>query len=193
MAISNEQLLALLKKNPLVTGVVVLSVLLAGAIYYRSDATPEANAALESRSAEGRRLSENIKNSAQLGEHLAALTEANKEINNRLVRVGQLANNLQYFYRLEADTGIKLVDLRQAAPPRTIPSTGKFPVGFTVSVQGPYPQVFDFLRRLESGSHYCRVLTASLVPAEETGGAGTGLMRPSSARLTLNLELLGQP
>ncbi|HRI81275.1 MAG TPA: hypothetical protein PLF88_02480 [Opitutaceae bacterium] len=191
MAISNEQLLALLKKNPLVTGVVVLSLLLVGAIYFRLDAMPEANAALEAKSAEGRRLAENIKNSAQLTEQLAAVTEANKEITSRLVRVGQLANNLQYFYRLEADTGIKLLDLRQVTQSRAPANAAKFPVTFSVSVQGSYPQVFDFLRRLESGSHYCRVMTANLVPADDAGGAS--LLRPNSARLTLNLELLGQP
>lgn len=191
MAISNEQVGALFKKNPVVTGAVFVCLVLIGAIYFRLDAMPEATTELEARSDEGRRLAENIKNSVQLTEQLAAVTEANKEIDTRLVRTGQLANNLQYFYRLESDTGAKLLDLRQSAPPRVVLKTAKVPVGFTVAVQGSYLQVFEFLRRLESGTHYCRVMSASLAPIDEVGS--TGLLRPTNARLTLNLELLGTP
>lgn len=191
MAITNEQVVALLKKNPVVSGAVFVGVLLLVAIYLRMDAMPAAIAELETKSAEGRRLAENIKNSAQLPEQLAALTQAGKEIEARLLRASQLANNLQYFYRLESDTGVKLLDLRQSATPRAPANATKVPVGFTVSVQGNYQQVFDFLRRLESGTHYCRVQSASFSPLAEAGEAS--LTRPTSARLTLNLELLGTP
>lgn len=190
MAISNEQLLGLVKKNPVVTGALLVCVLLIAAIYLRLDAMPAATAELEAKAAEGKRLAENIKNSTQLTEQLAEITKANQEIESRLVRAGQLASNLQYFYRLEADTGTKLLDLRQGTTPRTAAS-GKIPVGFNVSVQGTYLQVFDFLRRLESGTHYCRIQTASIVPLDDSGGLG--LVRPTSARLTLGLELLGTP
>ena len=191
MAISNDQLLALIKKNPVVTGAALLCVLLIAAIYLRLDALPTATEELEAKSAEGKRLAENIKHSAQLAEQLAAVAAANQEIELRLVRTSQLASNLQYFYRLEADTGTKLLDLRQGTAPRAAATGGKIPVGFNLSVQGSYLQVFDFLRRVESGIHYCRIQTASIVPVDETGGVG--LTRPTAARLTLNLELLGTP
>jgi hypothetical protein len=190
MAISNEQLLALIKKNPVVTGALLLCVLLMVAIYLRLDAMPAAAEELEAKATEGKRLAENIKNSVQLTEQLAEVTAANQEIDSRLVRAGQLASNLQYFYRLEADTGTKLLDLRQGATPRAATS-GKIPVSYNVSVQGSYRQVFEFLRRLESGTHYCRIQTASIVPLDDSGGLG--LIRPTSARLTLGLELLGTP
>lgn len=191
MAISNEQLLALIKRNPVVTGALLLCVLLIAAIYFRLDAMPAATEELEAKSAEGRRLAENIKNSTQLPEQLAEVTAANREIDARLVRAGQLASNLQYFYRLESDTGTKLLDLRQGTVGRPAAGANKIPVGFNVSVQGTYLQVFDFLRRLESGTHYCRIQTASIVPVDDSGGLS--LIRPTSARLTLGLELLGTP
>jgi hypothetical protein len=158
------------------------------------DSMPLATAEMEAKSNEGQRLAENIKNSFQLPEQLEALKAANREIESRIIRVGQLANNQQYFFRLESETGVKLLDLRQAQPPRTAPlaaKAGNQPVGFNVSVQGSYAQVMDFLRRLESGIHYCRILTAELNPVDDT--VLTGAPRSNATRLTLNLELLGQP
>jgi len=202
MALTNEQVVAAVKKNPLITSCVALSLILAAAIYYRSDLVQQATDQLKEKSATGERLALNIKNAAQLPEQLKNLTAANKEIDTRLVRVGQLANNLQYFYKLEADTGVKLIDLRQVAG---APRTGKekeklnyLPVMFNLTVQGPYTQVFDFLRRLESGTHYCCIVTSTFTPAaggsgESNGGNTSALIRSDSINLVLSLELLGVP
>jgi hypothetical protein len=191
MAISNEQVVALFKKNPVVSVAIILCLAMAGTLYYRSDAISIASKRLEERTAEGKRLSANIKNSAQLPEQLARVTAASKEANSRLVRVGQLADNLQYFYKLEAETGVKFLDLRQTTDAVRSAKAGKIPVGFTLTVQGDYPLLFEFLRRLESGSHYCRVKSANVVPFDQ--GAGSGGARSDASKLTLNLELLGVP
>lgn len=191
MAISNEQVVALLKKNPVVTAAVVVCVALAAAHYFRSDLTAAAAARLDERTKEGQRLSANIKNSAQLPEQLARVSAAAKEAEGRLVKVGALANNLQYFYKLEADTGVKLLDLRQTTDSSRAAKTGRVPVSFAVTLHGEYPQVLDFLRRVESGAHYCRVRTANVVPFD--AGAGSSGLRSDAAKLTLNLELFGVP
>ena len=60
-----------------------------------------------------------------------------------------------------------------------------------MTLHGEYPQVLDFLRRVESGAHYCRVRTANAVPFD--AGAGNSGLRSDGAKLTLNLELLGVP
>jgi len=58
-------------------------------------------------------------------------------------------------------------------------------VAFTVSVTGTLNQVLDYLRRLENGPRYCRVMTVTCgVPPAD---------RASPITLNLNLELLGQP
>jgi len=191
MAISNEQLVALLKKNPVVSGAIIICVGLAAAHYFRSDLIAAATTQLDERTQEGQRLAANIKNSAQLPEQVAHVSAAAKEIETRLVKVGSLANNLQYFYKLEADTGVKLLDLRQTTDPGRSAKTGRIPVAFSVTLHGDYAQVLDFLRRLESGAHYCRVRTANLVPFD--AGAGSSGMRLDATKLTLNLELFGVP
>lgn len=191
MAISNEQVAALLKKNPVVTAAVVICVGLAIAHYLRGDLGAAAAAQLDERTKEGQRLAANIKNSVQLPEQLAHVAAAAKEVDTRLVRVGSLANNLQYFYKLEADTGVKLIDLRQTTDPGRAAKAGRIPVSFTLTLHGEYPQVLDFLRRVESGAHYCRVRSANVVPFD--AGAGSSGLRSDAAKLTLNLELLGAP
>jgi len=191
MAISNEQLVAVLKKNPVVSVAVLICVGLAAAHYFRSDLIAAAATRVEEQTKEGQRLAANIKNSAQLPEQLARVSAATKEVDSRLVRVGSLANNLQYFYKLEADTGVKLIDLRQITDPGRAAKTGRIPVSFALTLHGEYPQVLDYLRRVESGSHFCRVRTANVIPFD--AGAGSSGLRSDAAKLTLNLELLGVP
>lgn len=202
MAVSNEQVVALIKKNPIATVCLVVSVGVFAALYFRADLAATAEADLEQKTKEGRRMANNIKYAAQLDEQLAAVTAANATINRRLVRASELASNLQYFYRLESDTGVKLVDLRQVsiagdtrAKPKSAPKTAFEPVNYAVAVQGSYTQLVGFLQRLEHGEHFSRILTATFMPAAGVGGeeaAGPGT-RPEMLTLTLSVDLLGQP
>lgn len=184
---TGEELIALVKKNPISAGCGLLSVLLAVGIYFRGDEIPSAEAELSQKSAEAQRLAQNLINSAQLKEQLEAITAANKAIDAGIIRASQVGNNTQYFYKLESETGVKLVDFRpQAVPPPAKGSKAAFtPVTFNVGVQGTLPQVLDFLRQLENGGRYTRVLTASL--------SGAPANRKSPLTLTLVVELLGLP
>lgn len=184
---TNEELVALLKKNPVSVGCGVLSLALIAGLYFRSDAIPEAEAELAQKATEAERLAQNIKFSEKLKEQLDAITAANKEIDTRIVRASQVGNNTQYFYKLESETGVKLVDFR----PLSVAAAAKgskatfMPVGFNVSVQGSLPQILDFLRSLEEGTRYARVLAASL--------SGTPANRRGPLTLVVSVELLGLP
>jgi len=187
---TDKELIALLKKNPIGVGCGVLAIALGAALYFRSDGLPAASAKLDQVSAEGQRLTANIKNAAQLHEQLAALAAADQEVEPRIVHAGELAKNLQYFYKIEAETGTKLTDLHQNA---MMPATAKGPakttysgISFSVTVEGEYTALLDFLRRLENGSHYCRVLTATM------SLSGNEVDRTGPLRLIITLELLGQ-
>jgi len=202
MAVSNEQVVALIKKNPIATVCLVVTLGVIAALYFRSGLTAVAEADLEQKTKEGRRMAANIKFAAQLDEQLAAVTAANATINRRLVRASELANNLQYFYRLENDTGIKLVDLRQVsiagdtrAKPKNAPKTAFEPVNYAVAVQGTFNQLVGFLQRLEHGEHFSRIQTATFMPAAGIGGeeAAGSATRPEMLTLTLSVDLLGQP
>jgi hypothetical protein len=186
---TGQKLLELIRKNLLCVICVAISLVLGGVIYLRSGLVSEAEATLADRSSEGERLQANVENSEKLKEQYAALVAANQTIQYRLIRQGELAENLQHFYKLEADTSVKIADLRQTGiPPKKKGegSTNFVPIGFSVSVQGDYPAVIDFLRRVESGSPYCRILTATLSPFTPTDRSGP-------VGLTIELQFLGLP
>jgi len=181
---TNQDLIAFVKKHPISIGCGLLSVLLAGAIYYRGAQVPDSEEQVQRMSEQSENYKANIKNGAQLKEQLDALVVANKEIERRLIHASQNLPNQQYFYQLQSDTGIKLVVLDQTTKTVAKP-TGKnsfAPIGFLVSAQGTLPQILDFLRRLESGEHYCRVLTATCASSPN-----------KTLTLSLSLEVLGLP
>jgi len=197
MAISNEQLIAGLKKNPLMVAAITVSIAMAAGLYFRGDLAAAATTELEAKAQEGQKMINNIKNSSQLKAQLATVTTAVIEMEKRLVKPSQLAANLQYFYEVEAATETKLVDLRQM-PISTVkargPKTVYQPVTFAVSVVGTYPRLIAFLQKLERGDRYCRILDAGFfVAVSKTANFMSGLDRPDTLTLNLNLELLGQP
>ena len=116
-------------------------------------------------------------------EQVAEIQALTKEVEARLMKAGQLAVNLQYFYKLETENEVKLGDVRQNPFPRNN-KTLYAGVPFTVSVQGSFAHVTNFLNRLQNGRHFCRVNTANYTEASD----GTG-----DISLALNIELLGQP
>ena len=189
MAISHEQVIAFIKKNPIGIGCGALCLALAAVMYYRSDLVPASEAELEQQSAEAERLAGNLKNAAQLQEQLDAMIAAGKQVEARLVQPGDLAKNQQYFYKLEADTGTKIDCHQGTLPAAKDRKTLYLSIPYTMTVQGDYAQILNLLRRLESGAHYCRELNATLT----SGGTGAGEGTDSALTLTLNLELLGQP
>ena len=173
-----------IKKNPISIGCAILAIALIGIAYVRFDDAAESQTELDLKSAEAAKLALNVKYGAQLKEHLDALIAAQKTIESRMIRAGDLPANSNYFYKLESDSGVKLLDgsLRQSPGSKKDPKATYQPTVFNLSVEGDYRQLLTFLRRLESGPRYCRILTATCnAPAE----------RSKLLVLSLSLELLG--
>jgi hypothetical protein len=185
---SNEELLAFVRKNLVGSICGGLSLLALGGWYYRSGDVPTVEQEVAAKSAEAQRYELNLLNAKQLQEQFDALIAANKEVDSRLVRASQLGKNIQFFYNLERDSGAKLTtDPRQSpiAPPgKSAPKGAYSPIAFSVTVSGDLPQLLRFLRRMESGVHYGRVLGASCTVPQE---------RSLPLTLNLSLEMLGLP
>jgi hypothetical protein len=189
---TGEDLTSFLKANPISVACGALALTLAAGIYFRGDRVPELESLLDQKATQGERIDANLKNGVQLADQLAAINAARLQIESRLIRPDEIAKNLQFFYKLEAETGTKLIDLRQNVLPQNKPgSKGKgyyLPVGYAVSVRGDYIHLLDFLRRLESGQRFCRVQTTTV---GLTGS--TDRDRGNDLTVTLGLDLLGQP
>jgi len=193
---NTKELTAGMKKRPFTAICGVLALVLAGTYFFRHGSIAESEAVLEQKTTENRRLKGNVANSAQLKDQVDALEDASAKIAQRLMRAADLAKNQQYFYKIESETGVKLADLRPgatAAPAagKAAPKTLYSSVPYTCTVRGTYPQLLDFLRKLERGEHFQRIKTATI-----SLGGGTGEDDASSADPTLSLiiavEFLGQ-
>ena len=184
---NGQDLGAAIKKNKISVGCTVLALACIVVLFLRSDLIKEAETQLLEKTSEAQKYATNIQYSAQLKEQVDIVTAANKQIEARVIRAGQLGINTQYFYTIESDTGAKLIDLRQTTPSTVAkPAKGAYlPVAFAVSVQGDLNHILTFLRQVENGAHYSRVMNATL-----TGNAGA---RNSPLTLALSLELLGVP
>ena len=184
---TNEEALQFIRRNPIGVAAVAVALALGGWIWFRGDDVPALEEDLSRRQADALRLGNNVKYAAQLNEQLAALQTANREIDSRVVRAGQVGANTQFFYQLERETGVKLKDLRPGPVP--VPVKGAkspfIPVAFSLSADGSYGQLLDLLRRIESGPRYARINSASLAVSLAN--------RNSPLSLSLSVELLGLP
>ena len=177
-------LIARIKKQPIGFACVVICLLSGGWLYYRSGEIDARQEEYRAKSEQAAKFISNVGISKNLPEQVAELQAATKEVDGRLVRAGQLAVNYQYFYKLEAETEVKVLDVRQNPVPKNT-KTLYAGIPYNVNIQGPYKNVMAFLQRLEKGRHFCRINSASF-----TKFAGTG---DGSMTLALSLELLGQP
>lgn len=196
ITINKEQILNFLRKHPVSIGCVGFCLILGIFQFFRWDALSAAEAELEAKTADAERLALNIKNAAQLKEHHDLMEASLKVIDTRLIRVSALATNLQYFYKIEAETNTKLIDLRQSAiPVGKEKKIGSYlAVPYAVSVHGDYAKLISFLRHLENGNYFCRVNSGILSASKATSGAEkTEESSEGMLSLTLNLELVGVP
>src|SRR5882762_4302735 len=116
-----SNIISTLKKYP--TGFVCGAICLISAvlIYFTSRTIDEKQAEYETKAAEAARILANVRNSNGLEKEVAEIQALTKEMDSRLVHAGQLAVNLQYFYKLEAENEVKLGDVRQNALPPVRP------------------------------------------------------------------------
>ena len=184
---NTSSLVAAAKKQPIGVVCGTFCLVCALLLYYRSGITDERQADYEAKSAEAARITANVRNSANLAEQVVEIQALSKEMEGRLIRAGQLAVNLQYFYKLEAENEVKLVDIRQNNV-SAVKSAKMIYVGipYNVAIQGSYKQVLAFLNRLEVGQHFCRFNNINLTKSPSAGV-------PDGMNLTLGIELLGTP
>ena len=179
-------LTAIVKKHPIGVSCGLVSLLCGVWLYLRSDAIDERKDAADQKAKESQVILENVRNSDHLAQHTEAIQQAAKQLESRLVKAGQLATNLQYFYRLESDTGVKLTDVRQNQNGR---GTGGAYIGvpYTVTIQGNFKQVLAFIERIESGRHFSKFDTIAFNKAAG-GDETTDLLS-----VHMSIELLGAP
>lgn len=189
---TGADIIAKIKKQPIGFACGVICVLCLAWLYgFRGGDLETRQQEYDAKSSEANVVSSNVSLSKSMPAEVAEMQAATKELESRLVRAGQLAVNLQYFYKLEAETEVKLLDVRQGTLPRNTKTT-YVGVPYNVNIQGPYKNVMAFLQRVERGRALCRVNSATFTKSAGSveGGAQAAA---SGVTLALSIELLGTP
>jgi hypothetical protein len=176
-----------LRRRPFATACCAIACLLLLGVVFRFGAIDTARTELARVEAEGGQIEKNVRNAANIEEHLSQVKKGVVEFEARLITVDDVSGNQEYFYRLESATGVRLSNPRPLGVPKSLDKNASYrPAGFNVVVEGDYAQVITFLRALEKGTHPYRVTDFTLQRASQ--------QQESSAIvpivLNLNLELL---
>ena len=185
---TGEDLIALLKKKPIVSLSVGVCVVCALIWYFRADAMSDAASEYNSKSTEEQAMAADLRNGSGLPHQVELMQLAEKQLNARLIHASRLASNLQYFYRLESETGVKLIDARQQALNPTKPGSNPpfIRVPFALVVSGEYKQVMNFLLNLEHGTHLSHFTSVTLSKSSALEGG-------QIITANISMELLGTP
>jgi Tfp pilus assembly protein PilO len=181
---------AMAKKQPIgvVCGVIALAC--AVLLYMRSDKVEENRNLSGEKAKAARAILTNVANSKDLPQQTEAMQRAVKDLEGRLIHASQLAINLQYFYRLESETSVKLVDVHQGAtgfPRAGSGKAGYTAITFAINIQGNFKQVLDFIQRIENGPRIARFNSVSFIKA---AGENVGADQFS---VSMGIEFLGRP
>ncbi|MDB4474468.1 hypothetical protein N9023_05620 [Opitutaceae bacterium] len=188
---NTQALITFIKKHPVGVGCAVLAVVMAALTFVRGGSVTELQELADERSTAGARLQNNLRYSAELDEHLAIVQEAVEKIESKVINPGALATNQQFFYRLEEELGLTLIDLRQSPVENSTTPTEYAAVPYIVSVRGTYFQIVNFLQRLEQGDRVIKFKSTNFSPGRGTASQGADPYDPPIV-LTLDLELLGR-
>lgn len=176
-----QKIISNLKKRPALTGASFLIFLILVFVGWRYDQIDIYKAQLFGLQDTLAKLQRNTVNSAQLGRQLDALKKINGIIESAALRPADLARNAQYFYTLEADNNVKLLELQQqtvAAPPRGAAQPLNVPLNFNVNLAGDYDQLLKFMREIETAFLGGKIISATISP-----GAAIAGKDPAKARL----------
>lgn len=177
---------AVIKKQPIGFACLAIALVCGGLIYWRSDKISEQKDLYDQKAKEDEHVLANVRNAAGLPQQAEAMQRAASQLEERLVAASRLATNLQFFYRLESETGVKLLDVRQGALPARAAGKGLYVgVPYTVSIQGNLKQVLDFIQHIESGPHLAKFSGVAMNKTDSTAG--------ETMTVSMKLDLLGTP
>ena len=182
------------RKNLVSSICATLAVLLLILFVIRKGGVSEIQSAVEAKTSESGTLKADILNSTSLREHLGKLKIANNLVSSRLMKLGDLAKSQQYFYKMETDSGVKLMDLRPLSNATSLTKNAAkseySAVSYSCTVQGTYQQLLVFLGKLESGDHFSRILSANV---SLVGSGSEGAVMPDPAlTMMISIDFLGQ-
>ena len=177
-----EQFISLLRRYPLVSICSALIVLLGTASYFLWQSQQQLTGSHDSVRRNGEDMLLSLSGLPRVSAELTSVKEAADFINANLIREGDLAENLGYFYQLETVSKVHLQQLGQLSSQPAAADVPFVAIPFSLRASGSYRQVMRFIRELETGPRLCRITTYSLTGGEE-----------DKVQVDLSVEMLGHP
>lgn len=168
----------IIREYPLLLVCGVLVILFGVLVIIRGPKVNEQEKQLEELETEWGRMQTNQERSRELEEHVALLEEQLDKLEGRLLDPEEVAQNHEFFYRLEEGTGVSLRDFQQAGPTSgeelEMEGTGMkhFRVlRYALTATGPFARILHFLEALEGSGPVVRIEGMQLRRAEEATSA----------------------
>jgi Tfp pilus assembly protein PilO len=176
-----RQLLATVRRRPIVALLLVVFVVLGVANYFLWQQRQEITRLHDDVRHKGEAMLKALTDQNRIKAELAALQEALGQIDRNLVFEGEMEVNLGYFYKMERLSGVRLSQLNQLSSQPTTDGNPFKAIPFSLRVTGTYAQIMNFLRQLETGPRLLRIRTSNFSRAET---------KDKSLDLDLTVELL---
>jgi len=179
-----------IKKNSLL--VLMGSLVVVGGVFYylRSGDEEYLKVSYDDLVIERTRILKNLKFGKGIESDVVVSNQQMTEVERRLLNVKDLAANYNYFYQIEAATGVKLDSLKQleyegsSSRGRRRKSSSAFDrIRFQMIVTGRFAEVLNFVRGLEGGGAFFQVEDFKYVKDDEL---------PGMVSLGMSLLMLGE-
>lgn len=179
-----QRLLLGARRNPLLVASLAVIALCTAASWYLWSRQRVLAGTQDQFQRNGEAMIQSLASHARISAEIARVEEAVAYIDRNLINEGDLAQNIGYFYEIEAASRIKFTQVSQMSsqpqpadrPYKTVP--------FSLRTTGSYRQLLRVLRELENGPRLLRIRTFNL--DAENGD-------PEKLTLDLTVELLARP
>lgn len=179
-----QRFLALARRNPVLVisiAVIILSGTTSWFLWQRQASLTGVHDQVQRN---GEAMLQSLTSHARVTAEVAKITEALDYINAHLINEGDLAENLGYFYEIEAVSRIKFSQVSQMSSQPQPADRAYQAVPFSLRTTGSYRQLLRVMRELENGPRLLRVRSFNF---DAAGGD------PENLTLDLNVELLARP
>jgi Tfp pilus assembly protein PilO len=179
-----QRLLRSIRRNPLLSASIVVIVACGAASGYLWNRQQSLGTVHEQLQRNGEAMIQSLASHARVSAEITKVEEAVAFIDRNLINEGDLAQNIGYFYEIEAASRIKFTQVSQMSS-QPQPADRPFKtVPFSLRTTGSYRQLLRVLRELENGPRLLRIRTFNL--DAERGD-------PERLTLDLTVELLARP
>lgn len=179
-----QRFLTLARRNPLLVLSIATIILSGTASWFLWQRQQSLTGMHDQVQRSGETMLQSLTSHARVSTELAKVTDALDYINAHLINEGDLAENLGYFYEIEAVSRIKFSQVSQMSSQPQAADKPYRAVPFNLRTTGTYRQVLRVLRELENGPRLLRVTSFNF---DASGGD------PESLTLDLTVELLARP